>query len=274
MAAGVGVLFCLLAFIGIIFVIVRALMFGDPTSGWPSLVCIILLCSGVQLFCTGIVGEYLAKTYLEVKHRPIYICGRDRRGIKNKRWTGRKRISLWWAKNFRPLVVALLVGCGVHYTIYANQLGTMDAVHIGALYIADSWPEHLYWGNRAGPLGTAPGGYAARRHQPACTFCIADAVPLRAGGCAADGFVRRAQPHGKISDSPYAGLCALCGGDRVFPLLQRVLCAVLPAGCAGGAVRCLRCTLCLAGGHGLYGVLRWVCTRPIWVRRQDCASCC
>lgn len=70
---GVGVLFCLLAFIGIIFVIVRALMFGDPTSGWPSLVCIILLCSGVQLFCTGIVGEYLAKTYLEVKHRPIYI---------------------------------------------------------------------------------------------------------------------------------------------------------------------------------------------------------
>ena len=73
MAAGVGVLFCLLAFIGIIFVIVRALMFGDPTSGWPSMVCIILLCSGVQLFCTGIVGEYLAKTYLEVKHRPIYI---------------------------------------------------------------------------------------------------------------------------------------------------------------------------------------------------------
>ena len=72
-AAGVGVLFCLLAFIGVIFVAVRALVFGDPTSGWPSLVCIILMCSGVQLFCTGIVGEYLAKTYLEVKHRPIYI---------------------------------------------------------------------------------------------------------------------------------------------------------------------------------------------------------
>ena len=72
-AAGAGVLFCILAFIGILFVVVRALMFGDPTSGWPSMVCIILLCSGVQLFCTGIVGEYLAKTYLEVKHRPIYI---------------------------------------------------------------------------------------------------------------------------------------------------------------------------------------------------------
>ena len=73
MAAGLGVLFGALAFIGIIFVIARALIFGDPTSGWPSMVCIVLLCSGVQLLCTGIVGEYLAKTYLEVKHRPIYI---------------------------------------------------------------------------------------------------------------------------------------------------------------------------------------------------------
>ena len=54
-------------------------------------------------------------------------------------------MSLWWAKNFRPLVVALLVGCGVHYTIYANQLGNFDAVHIGALYTAEGWPEHLYW---------------------------------------------------------------------------------------------------------------------------------
>ncbi|MGN0984159.1 MAG: glycosyltransferase family 2 protein, partial [Gemmiger sp.] len=72
-AALVGVMFCLLAFAGILFVVVRALVFGDPTSGWPSMVCIMLLCSGVQLFCTGIVGEYLAKTYLEVKRRPIYI---------------------------------------------------------------------------------------------------------------------------------------------------------------------------------------------------------
>ena len=68
-----GVIFCLAAFVGIIFVVVRALIFGDPTAGWPSMVCIMLLCSGVQLFCLGIVGEYLAKTYLEVKHRPIYI---------------------------------------------------------------------------------------------------------------------------------------------------------------------------------------------------------
>lgn len=72
-AAFVGVLFCLLAFIMIVFIIVRKLIFDDPVSGWPSLVCIILMTSGVQFFCTGILGQYLAKTYLEVKKRPIYI---------------------------------------------------------------------------------------------------------------------------------------------------------------------------------------------------------
>ena len=72
-ASFMGVLFCVLAFLMIAFVIVRKLIFGDPTSGWPSLVCIILLCSGVQLFCVGIVGQYLSKTYMEVKKRPIYL---------------------------------------------------------------------------------------------------------------------------------------------------------------------------------------------------------
>ncbi len=68
-----GILFFFLAFLMIIFIIVRKAAFGDPTSGWPSLVCIILFISGVQFFCTGILGQYIAKTYLEVKHRPIYI---------------------------------------------------------------------------------------------------------------------------------------------------------------------------------------------------------
>ncbi len=72
-AAWTGFIFFILSILGIIFVIVRKLMFGDPTSGWPSLVCIILFISGVQLLCFGIMGEYLAKTYLEVKNRPIYI---------------------------------------------------------------------------------------------------------------------------------------------------------------------------------------------------------
>lgn len=72
-ASFMGVLFCVLAFALIIFTIVRKILFGDPVSGWPSLVCIISLVSGVQLFCLGIVGQYLAKTYMEVKRRPIYI---------------------------------------------------------------------------------------------------------------------------------------------------------------------------------------------------------
>ena len=68
-----GVLFCIVAFVMLLFVWVRALIFGDPTSGWPSLVCIILLASGVQLLCLGVLGQYLSKTYMEVKHRPIYV---------------------------------------------------------------------------------------------------------------------------------------------------------------------------------------------------------
>lgn len=72
-ASIMGVLFCVLAFLLIIVTIIRKLAYGDPTSGWPSLVCIISLVSGVQLFCLGIVGQYLAKTYMEVKKRPIYL---------------------------------------------------------------------------------------------------------------------------------------------------------------------------------------------------------
>jgi glycosyltransferase involved in cell wall biosynthesis len=69
----IGLLFCLMAFLLIILIIVRTLCFGDPTSGWPSLVCIIFMVSGIQLFSLGIIGQYLSKTYLEVKRRPIYI---------------------------------------------------------------------------------------------------------------------------------------------------------------------------------------------------------
>jgi len=72
-AAIMGLLFCLVAFIMIIVIIVKTLCFGDPVSGWPSLACIIFFVSGIQLFCLGIIGEYLAKTYLETKKRPIYI---------------------------------------------------------------------------------------------------------------------------------------------------------------------------------------------------------
>ncbi len=73
LASVMGVFFCVVAFLMIVFIIVRKLLFGDPVSGWPSLVCIILMTSGVQFFCTGILGQYLAKTYMEVKRRPIYL---------------------------------------------------------------------------------------------------------------------------------------------------------------------------------------------------------
>lgn len=59
--------------IALIFIVIRALIFGDPTSGWPSLVCIILALGGLQLLCLGVVGQYLGKTFLETKRRPIYI---------------------------------------------------------------------------------------------------------------------------------------------------------------------------------------------------------
>lgn len=76
-ASVMGVVFCILAFVLIIVIIVRTSVFGDPTSGWPSLVCIISLVSGVQLLCLGVIGQYLSKTYMEVKKRPIYIAKED-----------------------------------------------------------------------------------------------------------------------------------------------------------------------------------------------------
>ena len=76
-AAVIGAPFCILAFCLIIVIIVKTLIFGDPTSGWPSMVCFMLLVGGIQLFCLGIAGQYLSKTYMEVKKRPIYLVKED-----------------------------------------------------------------------------------------------------------------------------------------------------------------------------------------------------
>lgn len=73
MSAILGFLFCLLSFVMIFVIIFKTLIFGDHVSGWPSLVCIIFLLSGIQLFSIGVIGQYLSKTYLESKRRPIYI---------------------------------------------------------------------------------------------------------------------------------------------------------------------------------------------------------
>ncbi|MBQ3471240.1 MAG: glycosyltransferase family 2 protein [Clostridia bacterium] len=81
-ASVIGMLFCIIAFIMIMVIIVKTLVFGDPVAGYPSLVCIIFFVAGVQTFCVGIVGQYLAKTYLETKKRPIYIIRETNGGIK------------------------------------------------------------------------------------------------------------------------------------------------------------------------------------------------
>lgn len=73
LSAIIGLLFFIIAFVMIVVIVVKTLMFGDPVDGWPSLVCIIFLVSGVQLFCIGIIGSYLSKTYMETKNRPLYL---------------------------------------------------------------------------------------------------------------------------------------------------------------------------------------------------------
>lgn len=81
-AALLGIIFCFIAFILIIFIILKTLIWGDPVGGWPSMVCIMFFVGGIQLFCTGIIGEYLAKTYLETKNRPIYIVKETEKDIR------------------------------------------------------------------------------------------------------------------------------------------------------------------------------------------------
>lgn len=68
-----GILFCFAAFIFMVFIFIRALLYGDPVAGWPSMVCILSFIGGVQLLCIGIMGQYMSKLYMEVKQRPKYL---------------------------------------------------------------------------------------------------------------------------------------------------------------------------------------------------------
>ena len=77
-ASILGILCCGFAFLALLFVFVRAFFFGDPVSGWPSLVCIIVFSGGLQLFFIGVLGAYLAKTYSETKHRPLYFIKEEK----------------------------------------------------------------------------------------------------------------------------------------------------------------------------------------------------
>lgn len=73
LASVLGVVLCVFSGIMVAYIIIKTLLFGDPVSGWPSLACMVMFMGGIQLFCIGILGQYLAKTYLETKRRPIYI---------------------------------------------------------------------------------------------------------------------------------------------------------------------------------------------------------
>lgn len=90
-AAVLGVVFCGVSFLMILVLVVRTLIWGDPVAGWPSMVCVILFMGGIQLLCMGIMGEYLSKTYLESKHRPIYIVRSS--SYENSRKQGESRIT-------------------------------------------------------------------------------------------------------------------------------------------------------------------------------------
>lgn len=68
-----GIIFCVMAFVFMAFIFIRAMIYGDPVAGWPSMVCIISLIGGVQLLCIGIMGQYMSKMYMEVKDRPKYL---------------------------------------------------------------------------------------------------------------------------------------------------------------------------------------------------------
>lgn len=85
LASLLGILSCLVAFIWIIVIIVKTLVFGESVQGFPTIMCAIFFIGGLQLFCTGILGQYLSKTYLETKNRPIYIISEtDKNTSKSK----------------------------------------------------------------------------------------------------------------------------------------------------------------------------------------------
>lgn len=90
LASLLGVLSCLIAFIWIIAIIVKTLVFGESVQGFPTIMCAIFFVGGLQLFCTGILGQYLSKTYLETKRRPIYIISETEESFNEKKHENEK----------------------------------------------------------------------------------------------------------------------------------------------------------------------------------------
>ena len=80
LASVLGLVLCALSLLMVVYIVIKTLLFGDPVGGWPSLACMVMFMGGIQLFCMGILGQYLAKTYLETKRRPIYILAETDEG--------------------------------------------------------------------------------------------------------------------------------------------------------------------------------------------------
>lgn len=81
-ASILGLLMCFVAFIMVIYIVVKTILYGNAVGGWPSLACMIMFIGGIQMLCMGVLGQYLAKTYLETKHRPIYIVAETEKMLK------------------------------------------------------------------------------------------------------------------------------------------------------------------------------------------------
>ena len=84
-ASGFGIIMTIVAFIMLVFIIVRKLLFGDPVAGWASTMSVIIFIGGIQLLCLGVMGQYIGKTYLETKRRPQYIVGKTNIKDEGKR---------------------------------------------------------------------------------------------------------------------------------------------------------------------------------------------
>lgn len=84
-ASGFGIIMTVVAFIMLVFIIVRKLLFGDPVAGWASTMSVIIFIGGIQLLCLGVMGQYMGKMYLETKRRPQYIVGKTNIKDEGKR---------------------------------------------------------------------------------------------------------------------------------------------------------------------------------------------
>lgn len=76
LATWMGLLFSFIAFLYLVFIIIKFAIYGDPVQGWATTICVILIIGGIQLFSIGVMGQYIGKTYMEVKDRPHYIISK------------------------------------------------------------------------------------------------------------------------------------------------------------------------------------------------------